>query len=696
MTAFASFFIAGVAAVGAYERGEASARVARRHLALLVIPWALLSATALWRPNCGYLLGLGLFVLLVPPSVLLAVGLADVVVARGLRRGRRTLVGLGLLLAVVPTVLVLKLRPQLFVYNPVFGGVLGPIYDAELAVRPGLIVHQTAVVVAAVGLMAWARWTRWRDRASRYLAIGCSAVIACFALFSARLGVTQSDANLRRSLSEVATSARVALHYAPGSISSARVEALLDEAEFRLWQHHRRLGLWPSDTVHVYLYPDPDTKAALLGSRETSVVPVWLSSPQVHLLDERADGDLGHELVHVVAREAGDRWTGATWKVGLVEGLAVALEPPEGTPSPEAQVLAALDLPPEAGGLADPAASVVGSMDPLGFWTGRAGAAYSTTGAFTGWLLDAYGSDPLLAVYGGMSWSDAYGREIEELASAWRAHLRTLQVSEEARAFAAWRFGVPSLFETRCPHFVLTWQRRLREGDRAWDHGDVGEAGRSYARAAELAPDSLGTLLALSRLDLAVSLGAPSDPSRPSAESYLAADTTGRLWALRLSLAHARMLKGLDARGAYLQVLAGLPEYARQQRAIVRLFPELGAEELKWVVLPARDSSASVALARQLAGGSPSAAFFSALHYAEAGDMDSAWRVGREALDGLAFDPALALIGARLAYRADDLDAADDLSRRVETIYRQQNLNGPARQAADLRMRVAWRRTLAR
>ena len=685
VTAFASFFIAGVSSVGAFGRGEA--RVAARHLALLVIPWALLTITTLWRPNCGYLQGLGLFALLVPPASLLAVGLAETLVAYTVRRPRAMLVGIGLALAVVPTLLVLKWRPQLFVYNPIFGGILGPIYDAELAVRPGLFAHQAAVLVGAVGLTALARWRRQPAARWGRLAVGCGGVLVAVAAFSVPLGITQSEANLRRHLSQTKTTDRVRIHVAPGRYPSARLEEIADEAEFRLWQTERALGIAPRQPVHVYLYPDPETKAALLGSRNTSVVPVWLPGPQIHMLEERVEGDLGHELVHVVAREVGGALTGATTKVGLVEGLAVALEPPDGLPSPEQQAAASLAIPPDLGGLADPALSIVGAMDPLGFWTGRAGVSYSTTGAFTRWLLDTYGPEPVLSVYGGASWREAFRQPLGGLAEAWAEHLRSVPVTPEATDYTRWRFGLPSLFEVRCPHHVTRWQRHLRDGNEAWASGNTDSASRLWAEAATATDDSLARAIPLANLALADAMqGRP--PSMNRARALLRADSARVLWGPRLALAHAAALSGASAGPLYADAIATLPPYAIAQREIAGLQARLTSAELRAALVPTQDSTALVGLADVLSRGSEPALVFAALRYAEAGVPRKAWSVLQPmGASGLAERPAILHLAGRLAYHAGHVDAAQAIASRMLTLNPASPL---AALAEDLGERAQW------
>ncbi|PSQ92079.1 MAG: hypothetical protein BRD52_05950 [Bacteroidetes bacterium SW_4_67_19] len=58
----AAFFVSGLAARAAFrEKGASFARVLGAQEALLLVPLLLLTATALWRPQCDYARGLLLF-----------------------------------------------------------------------------------------------------------------------------------------------------------------------------------------------------------------------------------------------------------------------------------------------------------------------------------------------------------------------------------------------------------------------------------------------------------------------------------------------------------------------------------------------------------------------------------------------------------------------------------------------------------
>ena len=544
VVAAVAFLVGGVAGGAALRRGVPLRSVAAEHLGLLLLPAALLTATLGWRPNCGIAQGALLFGLLVPPSLLFGLGLGAVLAAWRVRRPALFwVVGVGLAVAAGGAAWDLLLHPQLFTYSHVFGGVLGPIYDEELAVRPGLWAAKAQTLLWAALLILTARWKR--GGAGRAPLAAVAVLLAASYALAVPLGIQQSAANLQRTLSQRVDLGPVVLHLDPAAPPS-EARRLADEALYRFEQVTGRLGVAPAEPVDVYLYPDPDTKAALIGSRTTSVVPVWLPTPQVHMLAEAVPRSLAHELVHVVAREFGAPVLRASPAVGLVEGLAVALEPPDGLPDAGALVAAGRTLAGDTGGLSEsPAAVVARVMSPAGFWTARAGVAYTASGAFTGWLLDTYGPAPLRDAYRTGDFAAAYGRSLPALAGAWGRDVAGRPADPEAVAVAAWLFRRPSLFEVRCPHHVPAHVRAERAGRDALDAGadrralalfDAALAAEPFAVSAQA-----GRLQALARLGRRP---APPDVARAQA----AADSLGDAYALRV-LGDALRLSGRGGAG---------------------------------------------------------------------------------------------------------------------------------------------------
>ena len=150
-----AFFLTGLCLIRS-RTGLSYAALAASILASL-IPFLILSVTTLFAVECGcsaYLQGSFIYFLFVPPSVLLGIALATFITSRKVRKPTLIFVVTGVVLATIPVVLTLRFFPQFYVYNHVFGGVLGPIYDDQLYIRSGLVVFRVLTLLWAVLLFS--------------------------------------------------------------------------------------------------------------------------------------------------------------------------------------------------------------------------------------------------------------------------------------------------------------------------------------------------------------------------------------------------------------------------------------------------------------------------------------------------------------------------------------------------------------
>ncbi len=454
IVAGAGFWIAGMAAVGAFRRGDQVRDVFARHAVLLLIPLSGLTLSLGWAPNRGYGQGLLLFGTFAIPSVVLAVSLAFAIVVR-LERGRGVFALVGLSVLLLTPLWDLGLHPQFYHYNHVFGGVLGPIYDETLALRPGLFAFRGLTLLWSAALVTWAIRKRLR-----LVALG--ATIALTYVLGPWLGLTTPAWRTAQVLGSHARSAHVDLYYAGSHLTPSDAQRYLREAEFA---YARLAAHWqsrPSERVGIYLYPDAGVKAALTGAAYTNVAPVWLGNPQIHVLGEAWNRVLDHELAHAFSRDFGLPIVRASRLVGLVEGLAGAAEPPDGVPTATEQVAATLD--PDDG----TANRLAGAMGAGGFWGGRGAVSYATTASFVGFLAEEYGWPAVLDSY---AWGDlerVTGLDVDSLAQRWERHVASTDaIPVQAAPLAARRFGAPSLFEKPSPHWTPPTVRLTRAADRA-------------------------------------------------------------------------------------------------------------------------------------------------------------------------------------------------------------------------------------
>ena len=684
VVAAAGCLIAGVGSVGALQTGMRVRAAAAVHLAALAVPVAMLTGSLAWRPNCAWADGLGLFALLVPPSVLFGLGVAVATVGLRARAPRATVAVVVLTVAVGGVLFDLLLHPQLFTYSHVFGGVLGPIYDAELAVRPGLWAAKAQTLLWAAALILWGTSRRRRGGRPRRASVALLAVLAGSYAFAGPLGIVQTARGIERVLSARVDLGPVVLHLAPATSAEA-TRRIADEALYRFETLSDALGTRPEHPVDIYLYPDADTKAALIGSRETSVVPVWLPTPQVHMLAESVPRHLGHELVHVLAREFGSPVVRASPAIGLVEGLAVALEAPDGLPGPSALVRAGAVVPELDMG--DPASVVARTMSPGGFWTARAGVAYTANGAFTGWLLDRYGAERLRQVYRSGRFESVYGVPLSTLARAWGDDLGGRPVDPEAVAVARWTFSQPSLFEVRCPHHVPPAVRFARDGAEAWDEGRAEAARVLFGRAVLADPARLDALRGQVATWVATRRRLPPGARRRAAALADSVPTAA-------TLAHAAevdRLGGRDADRAFQAAADSLAPVDALGRALLRRRAGLSRPALaRWLAAP--PDSVTVQMERD----DP---VLAALRHAAADRPDRAWQIARTwcLADASPADArALRLAQAGLASRAGAYASADTLLDDLARAFRAAGPRAYAPLVAEMSARTAWRRRAAR
>jgi hypothetical protein len=594
LLAAAAFFVAGFAALGRLAVGESASRVLAGRLTALGLPLALMLVPTLWAPNCAWMSGVGFFALFPGVTAVLAVASAMVIVSRRMRRPRTVLSVAGCAILILGPFFDLGFHPQFYTYNHVFGGVLGPLYDEQLAVRPGLFAFRgiTLLWAALAALLA--------KRNYRLGAV--AAVLLGMAYFTGgRLGINTGYDDLSRALPGLLRSEHFEIRFDPAHADSLRVREYRDAFEYEYARIADLLDVRTAAPILGYVYPDAEARARLTGARYTSVSPVWLARPQLHILDEGLETVFPHELVHVFSREFGLPVVNASTSVGLVEGLAVALEPPSGRPSADDLVSAASP----ATGL-DVGARLPEVLSPWGFWTGRGGVSYTVAGSFVRYLLAVFGPEPLKKAYAWSTLERAYGRPVRDLVDGWRSHLESRPwVDVDAVSRARIRLGTPSLFERSCPHYVSPAVRYLRRGEVAWGRADTAQALRWAGRSLAAAPLNPAVLRFWSGVQVATGHG-------PTARDTLRARPDSTLSvSLRILEADFAQAEGdsVAAKESYRSILERLPRYARALRIRLALslaaLADPGAGNISLGVAQAPQSQAGRALAALLTPEAP-------------------------------------------------------------------------------------------
>ena len=522
VVAAAAFFISGWAACGAFSPSSTPRewmRVTGRLLRALVVPWGMLTVSVLWAPNCGYVQGLGLFLLFVPLSAIFGTAIAYALTGLGTARSTFTrspdvatpsptrrgwLIAVGIVVMAGGLVFDYAFHPQFFSYNHVFGGILGPIYDEQLAIRPGLFWFRGMTVLWIAVLVAVGTRTRGFGGWGTQTALPATALLlGAGYFFSTTLGFNVTEASLTQALPGTLRTDHFEIYYDPSAHPREEVASWGRMQERAYADLADRLNADPAQEQRflTFVYPSPESKAHLTGARTTSVAPVWLARAQSHLLVSRLEASFQHELAHLFSRPYGLPGLKASWSVGLVEGWAVALEPPSLSPSPDDLVRAARGRT----GLGDDLTKAVQArLSPVGFWTDRGAVSYTTMGSFVSYLRRTYGAERLKRVYAWADFDAVYGRSLDDLTEEWAASLEANEtIHSSAGATADRQFSRPSLFETECPHYVPPYRRRLQEGRRFLANGDTTAAATAFRAALTREPRSATAHVQLARLRLA-------------------------------------------------------------------------------------------------------------------------------------------------------------------------------------------------
>lgn len=398
--------------------------------------------------GCFSIHGLGFWILYPVPSVFFGTA-----VGRLLRIWKIPFASLitVLLLSVVSfggLILEFYTYPQVYFFNHVWGGWPGPIYDETVQVTGSLFYFRFLTLLWICLL-----WTIPNIRSSTIAKWVISALIASMVLFYMHLpemGITSPNTYIQDQLGGQRQSTHFTIYYDEDSYTEAEIDILAKEHEFYFDEISDRLKLSWKDfdqKIESYLYAHAWQKKKLTGAKFTSYVPVWLEQDQLHIAKQQLSGSLKHEMVHVLAKQFGNRFLNASWSIGLIEGLAVAVAPDESNNSTIDQIVVSEKPFPDADQMQH-------ALSPLGFYGGRSTVNYTTAGSFVSYLLASHPVSNFKQVYRNSDFSEAYPQPFTELVNGWHEHLKTVSVDSVDQRIARRLFSIPSLFEKKCPHIL--------------------------------------------------------------------------------------------------------------------------------------------------------------------------------------------------------------------------------------------------
>lgn len=464
-------------------------------IALTVVPIALATLRASWRPMCDWQFGvLAEFGMPVISAALGAVVGFTVALTVGAQRpiAARVVPWLALLATAAHGLWRFYAAPPVFSYSPLVGYFPGNLYDEDITLNAAFWwarLDAALVVMAMFTFCLWRidlaslrmQWRGLRLSAGPRLALMVCAVtslaVAGMRHQGGRLGYAIDASDIDSALGGRIETKHFIIHYDRYAGFADDMNLIAGDHEFRYQQVVAQFGIAPTGKIHSYYFANTAQKARWMGARDVEMAKPWRK--EIYL-DHRdfPHSSLRHEIAHIVAGAAGDslfaisarRVAGLPLLVnpGLIEGMAVALDWPGSydrtqTPHQAMRVMQAMGVDPS-----------INDLLSLGFLSLSSARSYTTAGSFLRYLLDTYGAEKVRAYYhNGGDLSAAFGRSAGDIVVGWRNMLSKVEVSDAAIAANKERFRGGSVFARPCPHAIAKAQR-LADG--AMADGDVATA----------------------------------------------------------------------------------------------------------------------------------------------------------------------------------------------------------------------------
>lgn len=420
--------------------------------------------------GCFSIHGLAFWILFPMPSVFFGYAIGRLLRSLGISFARHLTVGILLAIALGVFLYELLNYPQVYFFNHVWGAWPGPIYDETVQVSGSTLFFRTLTILWAA--LLWHIPLIEEDRLSKWI-IGFAAIaIGLGYMQLAEWGVISPRPYIQSMLGGHKQTEHFELFYDKRFYNEGEIEKLAIDHEWYYRQITESLELAKRDApgkIESYLYGHPWQKKRLVGAKFTSYVPIWLKQDQLHIAKQQIRNSLRHELVHVLSKQFGNNLFNGSWSVGLIEGIAVAIDGGSSFTSTPDQIVVSEKPYPTADELKQ-------AFSAGGFYGGRSGVNYLTSGSFVQFLMSNYPVELLKEAYRTGNIVTAYQEDWQTLTSRWHQELDSVVVDSVDQRTARRIFSIPSLFEQQCPHVVSDFAS-------SWDTYQFHLANHDTARA---------------------------------------------------------------------------------------------------------------------------------------------------------------------------------------------------------------------
>jgi len=350
----------------------------------------------------------------------------------------------------IPTLYEFLNYPQLFFYNQIWGYWPGPIYDETVIFPENLLLFRISTFVWIAIL--WTIPAITINKTAKAIILPGTLFLVLFYLNVSGAGFISDEKSIANKLGGIHSTQHFRIIYDPLSADSDSIkkigklhEAYLDEITAILKVDSQ---IYKSDPILSFIYPGTGRKKQLTGAGNTNYVPVWLNQDQMHITLKDLDGVLKHEMVHVVARQFGN-WFGASYSIGLVEGLAVAIGPKRFRDVSIDQVVAAGDTLP-------------GPLDLeklfgfTGFYQQPGIISYTVTGSFVRHMLRELPPEKLKEAYRKGSIDNILKSNGSKIVETWHQYLESIPVDSAAIEMSETIYATKSIFKKKCPRLPVS------------------------------------------------------------------------------------------------------------------------------------------------------------------------------------------------------------------------------------------------
>ncbi|CAN0217996.1 unnamed protein product [Laminaria digitata] len=451
--------------------------LALQHSVLLLPPLLLLLLNMLRVQNCDPLTGILFFALIAPVALLIGQTSAWCVAGMRVEKTwkRAALASLFLLGNGLALGWHIASQPPITGHQWLIGYMSGSIYDEALSIPPSLLWYRVANLCAIFAIVWGFEAARRRTCGAptrRFLTLAITMALLWTGMTAAeqQFGIRVTRETISETLAGEIETEHFIITYPLQEPYVTQLEQLVDDHEYRYAEMKAFFGTDPvalhGRKVRSFVYPDTETKGALMGARRTLIAKIWLR--EIHIT-WRGFGDhlLAHELAHVFTEPFGagplklSMQNGVGVNMGLVEGIATAADWPasEIPPHTASAAMRRLSIAPDIRGL-------VGAG---GFWTQSSGRAYTLMGSFVKFLVDTYGIEPFKKAYRDGDFEAAYHKSASALVSEWEVYVDAIEVSEDQMELARYYYERPSIFGKVCARTIGELRRQARLARAAGD-----------------------------------------------------------------------------------------------------------------------------------------------------------------------------------------------------------------------------------